>query len=105
MMRGEVSGQVKVMQAALMALGYDLGRWGADGDFGAATEKAVKAFQKDHGLPETGVFGAAERASLESTMRPEPSYAVTLHGLSAVDVALIREKWPEAACLTSHSSS
>ena len=40
------NGQVTVMQAILIGLGYDLGKWGADGKFGEATKKAVKAYQK-----------------------------------------------------------
>ena len=92
--RGEVGGQVKVVQAALMALGYDLGEWGADGEFGAATEKAVMAFQRDHGLPQTGIWGPAAQAKLEAAQRV-PTYAVTVRGLTAVDVDLIRLKWPD----------
>ena len=37
---------VKAMQEALLRLGYDLGKYGADGDFGDATELALIAFQK-----------------------------------------------------------
>ena len=50
--RGEA---VREMQAALIAGGYDLGRWGADGIFGNQTLKAVKAFQKDCGLKPDGI--------------------------------------------------
>ena len=52
--RGEA---VREMQAALIARGYDLGRWGADGIFGNQTLEAVKAFQKDCGIKADGVFG------------------------------------------------
>ncbi|CAM3193834.1 Peptidoglycan-binding protein [Vibrio neptunius] len=37
--------EIKKIQQALMALGFDLGKSGADGDFGRATEGAVKQFQ------------------------------------------------------------
>ena len=57
--QGMTGEDVRLMQAALMALSYDLGRWGADGIFGAATRAAVCAFQKDGGLTVTGVFDAA----------------------------------------------
>ena len=50
--RGEA---VREMQAALIAKGYDLGRWGADGIFGKQTLKAVKAFQKDCGIKADGI--------------------------------------------------
>ena len=56
---------VKQMQAGLIRLGYDLGRWGADGDFGDQTEMAVMQFQKDHGLDASGRFDAAALAAYE----------------------------------------
>ena len=49
---------VKLMQEMLLKLGYDLGSWGCDGDFGDCTELALKAFQKDHGQPEDGTLDA-----------------------------------------------
>ena len=98
--RGDKGTAVKAMQAALIALGYDMGEWGADGDFGAATEAAVKIFQRDHGLPQTGIFGPTAQATVDRLTavepEPEPTYTVTLRGLSEIDVKLIREKWPEA---------
>lgn len=45
---------VKAMQAMLMDLGYDLGKWKDDGDYGNDTFRAVAEFQEDHGLPVTG---------------------------------------------------
>lgn len=48
---------VAEMQGILERLGYDLGSCGVDGDFGRMTEKAVKAFQKDHGLKTDGICG------------------------------------------------
>jgi len=47
---------VKQVQLALLSLGYSLPKYGADGDFGSETEKAVKAWQKDNGMPVTGVL-------------------------------------------------
>ena len=107
--RGDEGEAVRAMQEALLGLGFDLGKWGADGEFGRATEAAVAAFQRERGLPETGVFGAAERAALEDSAAPK-TYTVTLRGLSAVEAALIREKWKdcevtEEPCRTSHLNS
>ena len=48
---------VAEMQGVLERLGYDLGSCGVDGDFGRMTEKAVKVFQKDHGLTVDGICG------------------------------------------------
>ena len=46
--KGSKGAAVKELQQILMDKGYDLGKWGADGDFGSQTEKAVKQFQKEH---------------------------------------------------------
>ena len=55
--RGSKGETVAEMQGVLERLGYDLGSCGVDGDFGRMTEKAVKAFQKDHGLTVDGICG------------------------------------------------
>lgn len=47
---------VKDLQNGLMKLGYALPNYGADGDFGSETEKAVKQFQLAHSLPDDGVM-------------------------------------------------
>lgn len=43
--QGSEGNEVKTLQRLLIALGYDCGKAGVDGDFGIATHKAVKAFQ------------------------------------------------------------
>ena len=43
---GDEGADVKVLQEHLLQLGYDLGKWGADADFGDCTELALKAFQE-----------------------------------------------------------
>ncbi len=45
---------VKELQSDLIRLGYDCGKWGADGDFGDATEMALRRFQTQHDLTPTG---------------------------------------------------
>lgn len=45
---------VKALQLALLSQGYPLPKYGADGDFGTETQKAVKAWQKDQGMKQTG---------------------------------------------------
>ena len=54
---GSVGADVKQLQLYLIQLGYDLGKWGADGEYGDATELAVKRFQKDEGLEVDGKYG------------------------------------------------
>lgn len=41
-------------QKALLAAGYKLPRWGADGDWGTESRTALTQFQKDNDLPLTG---------------------------------------------------
>ena len=55
--KGSNGDEVRWLQWILNQLGYDLGKWGIDGDFGGQTEKAVKAFQRDHGLDDDGIVG------------------------------------------------
>ncbi len=55
---GNQSGRQTVeVQKKLIEKGFDLGVWGADGDFGAATTAAVIAFQKSVGLTPDGIYG------------------------------------------------
>ena len=65
--KGSKGDAVKEMQSILEELGYDLGPCGVDGDFGRMTEKAVKAFQKDHGLKVDGIVGPLTKKELMKT--------------------------------------
>ena len=56
---------VKLMQEMLLKLGYDLGSWGIDGDFGDCTDLALRAFQKDARLDVDGECGPATLVALE----------------------------------------
>ena len=49
--------KVKQLQENLIKLGYNLGAWGADGDFGSATYNAVIAFQQKNNLLVDGIVG------------------------------------------------
>jgi|688.fasta_scaffold163465_3 peptidoglycan hydrolase-like protein with peptidoglycan-binding domain len=51
---GDVNEKVALFQLALQLLGYSLDKWGVDGIFGPETKKAVKDFQRDNNLEETG---------------------------------------------------
>jgi len=61
---GSEGADVKELQSMLIQLGYDLGAWGADGDFGDMTEMAVREFQKENGLEVDGVAGKNTFAAL-----------------------------------------
>lgn len=55
--KGAKSTDVAELQGILIVLGYDVGRKGADGNFGGETLSAVRAFQSDNGLTPDGVAG------------------------------------------------
>lgn len=92
--RGDKGEDVKRLQEDLLALSYDLGKWGADGDFGAKTEEAVKDFQQDHGLEIDGIAGPRTLEALEAALNRR--YTVTIRGLSKKEAEGIRAAWPEA---------
>ena len=54
---GDEGADVKSMQEQLITLGYDLGKWGADSDFGDCTELALLAFQRQAGIEADGECG------------------------------------------------
>ena len=56
---------VKVMQEMLLKLGYDLGSWGCDGDFGDCTDLALRHFQADAKLDVNGECDATTLAVLQ----------------------------------------
>jgi len=53
--KGSTDPAVRDLQEALKALGYDPGP--IDGQFGATTETAVKAFQQARGITADGLVG------------------------------------------------
>ena len=64
--KGDNGPEVNTMQTMLITVGYPCGSSGADGDFGAGTEKALKNYQKDHKLEPDGCYGSKSKASLEA---------------------------------------
>ena len=61
---GMEGSDVKELQFYLIQLGYDCGVWGADGDFGDATEQAVERFQYANGCAVDGEAGPETLAAL-----------------------------------------
>ena len=71
--RGSTGPYVVECQNDLIQLGYSVGSTGADGKFGANTEKAVKSFQKEHGLSVDGIVGQMTWAALDEAVKPTPT--------------------------------
>ena len=65
--KGSKGASVTELQTMLLKLGYDLGPCGIDGDFGKATEAAVRSFQSDHRLVVDGIAGKNTWAELEKS--------------------------------------
>ena len=64
--RGDKGADVREMQRLLMVWNVNcLPKYGADGDYGMETEKAVFDFQKAAGLPQTGVYDSATEKALK----------------------------------------
>lgn len=63
--KGDKGEEVRVLQNKLLALGYSLPKYGADGSYGAETTAAIMAFQTDKGLAVDGICGPITQAALE----------------------------------------
>lgn len=100
--KGNKGALVTQMQQMLDKLGYSLGICGVDGDYGTATEKAVKEFQRDHGLSQDGVCGPKtwtalqEAADKVATKPAEERYTVTITGLTKEQAEELCKAWKTA---------
>ena len=56
--KGDKGKSVRALQSLIIGCGYLCGVCGADGDFGAATDEALRRFQKDAGITVDGIAGA-----------------------------------------------
>ena len=114
--KGSKGEAVKELQAMLDKLGYDLGSCGIDGDFGKATETAVRSFQSDHRLAVDGIVGIltwTELRNEELKMKNEESgkdsssgiilteaegshitYCVTIGGLDLTQTQALLNNYP-----------
>lgn len=80
--RGQISNNVKSLQKKLKTLGFLTGN--ADGEFGAGTESAVKAFQKKYNLSQDGLAGSATRSKIDEILKKQSTQPVTPGKVGAV---------------------
>lgn len=62
--KGMKGDTVKVMQYLLLAKGYKLPKFGADGDYGAETENALLLFQEDMNIKPDAKCGSVTWSAL-----------------------------------------
>lgn len=74
---GSKGTDVKTLQKNLAKLGYDLK---ADGTFGKNTEKAVKIFQKAHGLSVDGIVGKETSQAIKNAVKEQNNSVILKFG-------------------------
>ena len=106
--KGSTGPYVVECQEDLIKLGYDVGKTGADGKFGANTEKAVKEFQKAHDGPDgralkvDGIVGENTWWALDAAIGPQPGpepeqkYTVTIPGVTKEQAEELCKTWSGA---------
>lgn len=110
--RGSKGEYVSLLQTMLANKGYSLGSCGVDGDFGTATEKAVKAFQKTHDGPDgralaiDGVVGPATWWALQNAVdgkkpvEQETLYTVTIKHLTKDQADALKAQFADAVIVS-----
>lgn len=78
--KGDTGDRVRDLQNALLKAGQKLPKYGVDGDFGAETEAAVKAFQRSAGLPASGVYDEKTAQALQQKLTPSEEDEVRYYG-------------------------
>ena len=100
--KGSKGDDVKYAQNLLLALGYELPKYGADGRFGEETDAAVRAFQRDEGLAVDGVIGRNTWLALDKSIsepdekQPESpaTFTVIVRGVDAATATYLLETYP-----------
>ncbi len=88
--RGLHGYDVRVLQQALVDLGYDVG--GIDGRFGPRTESGVRAFQGRFGLDVDGIVGRATKTAITGLRFDDSTGEVLSVGTRGAEVRTIQEQ-------------
>lgn len=102
----DVGLEVREMQQRLKDLGYLKGE--ADGQFGSATENAIKAFQFQHKLEDDGIAGeqtlnllySAQAQTFVPTPTPSPTPSVLSSGSTGDEVKRMQQRLKELGFYT-----
>lgn len=79
--RGCVGEDVRALQETLISLNFSCGVYGADGDFGGATYRAVTEYQAARGLTVDGIVGERTKAALmRDIVESEETHVLTIRG-------------------------
>lgn len=78
---GKGSEDVKKLQKALQDAGYELSKFGADGQYGKETEEAVKAFQRAQGIVADGIVGPETITKLQEATASTEDLSGSVDGL------------------------
>lgn len=95
--KGSKGEYVTLLQTKLLMLGYDLGKYGADGSFGSKTQEAVIKFQRDRGLTADGIVGAKTWKALEQGSAKDELYTVTVPHLHKTEADELAAKYVGAS--------
>lgn len=85
---------MKALQQKLLQLNYNLGKWKDDGDFGSATESAVKEFQANHGLAVDGIVGKETMAAIDAAVNKR--YSVVVKNLTKAQADNLQKSYPNS---------
>lgn len=98
--RGNVGYWVTEAQLRLIAHGFTLELYGADGIFGAETQAAVMAFQTAKGLNADGVIGQQTWEELNGdTTTDEKRYSILISSLTLDQAREFTKLYPEAVIM------
>lgn len=93
--KGSKGNLVRIAQEKLIQKGYSLLKYGADGDFGSETEKAIRELQKDSKVAVDGIIGKDTWNVLNSNfVKPKSTYPNYLikQGQRSEDVRKVQAK-------------
>ena len=95
--KGSIGYWVTEAQLRLIAQGFPLNVYGADGVFGSETQNAVLAFQKAKGLTADGIIGDSTWNALnENTPADDTRYLVLIPNLTLDAANELTKKYPGA---------